>query len=754
MRTSTLFTHALRAAALAFLAAQPFAAAQDAGEPAQPRGWLSWRGPNQNGTSPEVGLVERFEVGGENWLWSRDLAGRGTPVVSNGRVYAMGYEGEGKDLQELLVCLDAETGETLWERRFNDFLSEVIYSRYAIGSPTIDPETGNVVCLTTAGLICMFTGDGELLWEHSLPSEYGRLTFPNGRTGAAVIDGDRVIMHFIFSSWGPHGPAKDRFLCFDKTTGACLWVSSPGESPIDGSFSMPVLDWQDRKRVLWAGTGCGNLVCIDARTGDALWRYKLAMGGVNAAPVLYGDTVIAVHGKENVDASTAGRLVALLRGAAPEAVEGTPVLPQSAEVWRNGALTSFTSSPVLVGDRLYQTVFTGELVCVDAKSGKTLWHEKLASDQLHASPAWGDGKLYVPMNDGTFWVFRPTDEGAEQLCQVQLEGNCLGAPAICDGRVYVHTTEKLYCFGGGESRAPAWPAYDDGPKAGAPARLQLVPADVLLRPGESIPVEARWLDADGALVRAGQPDEWAPGRLPVTIADGRLTVAEDAGGAVGVLGASAGTLRGSARVRIVDEPPYTYDFDDAVLDQEGSIEGEKAAFPPPHWIGARLKWEIVDIDGDKVLAKAFDRALFMRTLTFFGHPAMKSYTMTADVRTDGNRRSLSSAGVVNQRYLIWLKGNHRELEVNSNQERIKEAVPFDVQPDTWYRLKTRVDVAEDGSGVVRAKAWERDQPEPEAWTIEVEHANAHQNGAPGLFGFTPQNRFRVYVDNVTVTPNE
>jgi hypothetical protein len=36
----------------------------------------------------------------------------------------------------------------------------------------------------------------------------------------------------------------------------------------------------------------------------------------------------------------------------------------------------------------------------------------------------------------------------------------------------------------------------------------------------------------------------------------------------------------------------------------------------------------------------------------------------------------------------------------------------------------------------------------------VPHANAHQSGAAGLFGFTPMSRFKAYVDNLKVTPNE
>jgi hypothetical protein len=113
---------------------------------------------------------------------------------------------------------------------------------------------------------------------------------------------------------------------------------------------------------------------------------------------------------------------------------------------------------------------------------------------------------------------------------------------------------------------------------------------------------------------------------------------------------------------------------------------------------------------------------------------------------------MSEVGVVNQRYIVFLKGNAQQLEVNSNQERLKVAVPFRWKPNTWYTLKARVDIAADGSGIVRAKAWAKGQPEPETWTIEVPHKTAHHQGSPGLFAFSPQ-EMRVFIDNVNVTPN-
>jgi hypothetical protein len=119
---------------------------------------------------------------------------------------------------------------------------------------------------------------------------------------------------------------------------------------------------------------------------------------------------------------------------------------------------------------------------------------------------------------------------------------------------------------------------------------------------------------------------------------------------------------------------------------------------------------------------------------------------------------MSEVGLINQRYLIALKGNDQKLEISSNLERLRvpaggEPSNFPWSPNVWYHLKARVDTAADGSGVVRAKAWKRGQPEPDKWTLEVPHQNAHQNGSPGLYGFSPQD-MRVYFDNISVTQNE
>ena len=78
-------------------------------------GWLRWRGPLQSGYSFETNLPDAIDVADARWTFDR--RGRGAPVMADGHVYSVAYEGEEADLQEALVCLDENTGKIIWECR-------------------------------------------------------------------------------------------------------------------------------------------------------------------------------------------------------------------------------------------------------------------------------------------------------------------------------------------------------------------------------------------------------------------------------------------------------------------------------------------------------------------------------------------------------------------------------------------------------------------------------------------------------------
>src|SRR2546430_10472319 len=205
--------------------------------------------------------------------------------------------------------------------------------------------------------------DGQPLWHHSLMEEFGRLTFPNSRTASPVIDGDLVITRGITANWGAQGPAADRFYAFDKKTGALVWASSPGDRPRDNSYSHPYLGWLGGKRVFYSATGDGSVVCVNARTGEPLWRVPLFKAGINATVLVHNnDKIVAIYGTPYEP----GQMVALKLSDVPPANPATgPMVIQRSEVelWVADLSTS-TSSPILVGDRVYVVTEKGDLCAV------------------------------------------------------------------------------------------------------------------------------------------------------------------------------------------------------------------------------------------------------------------------------------------------------------------------------------------------------------------------------------------------------
>lgn len=763
-----LFKRSASLAAAALLSSAALASAND---------WTNWRGPLQNGVS-----LEHYTNAGklsDTPAWTYAARGRGAPVVVDGKVVLWGYKGETTDLIEMLTVLDAKSGKKLWEVEISDYLSDSIYNRYTIGAPTVDPETKRIYLVSNAGVFVCYELDGTKVFELPLMEDLGRMTFPNSRVGSPVIEGDLVIIHFIFSNWGADGPAADRVYGFDKKTGELVWWSLPGVSPpVDSSFSTPVLETRDNKRVMYFTTGCGNLVCVNARSGKPYWKMPLCKNGMNPSVVIHKDKIITIHGDENVDNSEKGRMTAVkipekLVPPPPPGLEAT-TLDAAAEVWRN-PVGATSSSPVLVGDVVYQLTDGGELYAIDANTGKDLWKKKLSNANLHSSPLYVDGLLYCPMMEGKLVVVKPGATDAEIVQEIKLDGGvaaqCLGAPVVCDGVLYVTTTEKFYAFPIPNSGIKVDPApVPVIPAAGKAAALQIIPAEVVIMRGGKQSFRIRSVDANGLVVsdkvEGVKWESFIPPTAKVKATldakfneAGELVVAPDAKVSAGAFKATApdGTF-GTIRGRALKALPITEDFEAYQLTEEFPADPQnpayKFAYPPLPWIGARFKFQVMEKDGNKVFGKSFDRLLFQRGTVFVAPSNLSNYTMQADVMTDGSARSKADIGLINQRYLICLRGNANKLEISSNLERLAQTGVFKVSANTWYTLKTRVDANADGSGVVRGKVWPKGQPEPEAWTVEAKVAKVHTQGSPGIFGFTPLNQKRVYLDNLSITENK
>jgi outer membrane protein assembly factor BamB len=711
--------------------------------------WPEARGPSRDGISKETGLVEKWALNGENFLWRVPYGGRSAPVVMGNRVYLQNPSGRGAALQERVMALDADTGKVMWEHKFNVFQSDVPPHRVGWASPAADPETGNIYALGVGATVLALSKDGKLVWERSIGEEFAAFTTHGGRTMSPLVDGDLVIVSSAISSWGAQSNRAHRFVALDKRTGDIVWVATPGGRPYDTAYAAPLIATINGMRLLICGTGDGAVHAIKPQTGEKVWSFVAAKRAVNTGVVVSGTTVIVSHGDENLDSSELGMIAA---------IDGSQTGDIKTTKWVVKGDQFGFSSPVLDGTRVYQIDNGSRLKAFDLETGRELWRQPLGTVQK-APLVMGDGKLYVGTESGKFFIVRPHADRAEILSDVELPKSLddnagqsvgiaepvFGGAAISRGRVFFSSTGGTYAIGPKAAKAATGIAVAAAAEAGegGAAHVQVSPTELVLKPGQTVKLRARLFDAKGRYLREESSATWALQGLKGTIAGGSFTVAGDPVEQAGTIKATVGAISGEARARVVRPLPWSETFD-AYAD--GAV--------PPGWINAVAgKFSVVTLDGQKVLTKAADNTIFKRVRMFVGPTDWSNYTFEADVRGTTRRRQMTDLGITAQRYSLVLYGNRQQLKLEPWEPETERSatVPFTWKADAWYRLKLRVENTADGNVRARGKAWEVGQPEPAAWMIDKTDPMGNRQGAPGFF---VDAEFGAFLDNLKLAANQ
>jgi len=714
------------------------------GSAARAADWAEWRGPARDGRSAEKGLPARWSPSGDGLAWKAPYGGRSTPVVMANRVYLWNGAGQGERLQERLLCLDADTGKVLWERRFNVYLSDIPAHRVGWASPVGDPATGNVYAFGGGGhLVGLSGGDGKVLWERSLGEDFGLLTTHGGRTVSPIVDGDLVIVSGVTFSWGAHHRGLHRWMAFDKRTGETVWTSAPGARPYDTTYAAPIIAEVAGTRLLIQGASDGWVHAVKPQTGEPVWKIEVSKRGLNTGVVVRGTEAVITHSEENLDSNEMGMIAALDASLKGE-------LKMAQLKWKVYGWQGGFSSPVLDGDRLYQVDNGANLGAFDVTTGKQLWLQNLGTIQK-ASPVLADGKLYVGTENGKFFIIEPGPTGAKVLDEDQLGTEqqpeaIIASVAVSDGRVFLLTDSNLYCIG----KKAARPKEGSGIGVGAGpstalAHVQVIPAEVTIRPGESVRYRLRFFDEAGRLIREDRIKEtatWALDKLNGKADAGQFTASSDAVVQTGEVRATVGGVTGAARVRVIPPLPWAENFDAMELNTF-----------PQHWTNTGMKFITRDVEGKRVLVKTTEgSSLLSRARAYMGPDDLSDYTVEADLLATTRRRQVGDAGVLAQRYSLTLFGNAQKLELTPWQpETARSAtVPFEWKTDTWYRVKLRVENLPNGQVRARGKVWPAASPEPEAWTVERTDPIGNRQGSPGIFGSALA---EIYFDNLKVYPN-
>jgi len=362
---------------------------------------------------------------------------------------------------------------------------------------------------------------------------------------------------------------------------------------------------------------------------------------------------------------------------------------------------------------------------------------------------WADNKLYVTEVNGNVRILQPGPNGAIELDHDELQvedgryAEIYGSFAIGYGRLYLTSESGIYCIGDSRAAfmATAGVAPDLGaetPATGTPTVLQVVPAEVIATAGDTVTFEVLAFDANGRSLGTRDATWALDGLAGAQISTlGALSTDARATNQAGSVVATIGNLTATAQIRVFAPLPWSENFESG---------------RPPHWIGGGGSLAVEDVGGNQVLRKGASRTGIHRHAVYLGHSSLSGYTVQADVFSTQQGRRRADLGVINSGYTMDLQGNRQKIQLQSwaAELRIGEEVDFSWEPNTWYRLKLRVDIQND-RGLIRGKVWPRDETEPADWTITADDPLPNRQGSPGLIGYSP---IDIYFDNISVVENQ
>ncbi len=412
--------------------------------------WPRWRGPDYTGVARGDAPSEWSDT--RNIAWKTPIQGRGfsSPVLwgdklflttavpvekeasappvalaAGGRRGPGGGVGAGKEHRLLLVCMNAKTGKTIWEKvAITATPHEGYHGRYgsfASNSPVTDGKL--VYAFFGSRGLYAYDLDGKLAWKREFPPMKMRLSFGEGV--APVLDGNALYLKFD-QEQGSY------MLAIDKTTGKDIWRVERDEV---SSWSEPlVLTHNGRKQVVVAAST--KVRSYEPATGKVLWEVGGLGTNVIPAPVTTGGSVIVMSGHREPN------LLAIRLGREGN-LTGTDAI-----AWTNDRGNPYTPSPVLHDGKLYLLTDNGMLSCLNALTGEAYYKQQRLPKPYNfkASPVAAGGKLYLATEEGEVVVVKMGEKFEVIATNVLSDESFIATPAIVGGDIYLRGQNSIYCI--------------------------------------------------------------------------------------------------------------------------------------------------------------------------------------------------------------------------------------------------------------------------------------------------------------------
>jgi outer membrane protein assembly factor BamB len=394
--------------------------------------WTHFRGSNLDGISHDKSAPLNWTET-DNIAWKSAMEGRGwsSPVVYDNQVWYTTATPDGKEM--FAVCTDFNTGQNLFNVRV--FQPDTLYRKNAINSyatPTPCIEDDFVyVHFGRYGTACLSTETGQIVWSRTdLQCEHVQ-----GPGSSLILYRDKLIVHL-------EGSDVQYIVALDKTTGETVWQTDRPAELMDKlewigkkAYITPLIVKVNGKDLLISN---GSAVCIayDPETGKEIWRIVQGEDSTISMPS-EEDGIIYFY--TSFVTPPGGDPYAELLAVDPN---GKGDIAATNIIWRIKSPILQLLSPLVKNGLIYTIDTEGTLLCIDAKTGETVWSEKL-NGKYNSSPVYIAGHIYFSSIRGETIVIK---EGRtlEVVSRNNLDGEIWATPAVVDRSILMRTSKYLY----------------------------------------------------------------------------------------------------------------------------------------------------------------------------------------------------------------------------------------------------------------------------------------------------------------------
>jgi outer membrane protein assembly factor BamB len=386
--------------------------------------WPRFRGPNGSGLG-QANIPAQWTDANRQWSVKLPGVGHGSPVVWGSRVFVLC--GDQATARRIAVCVDANTGKTLWQQSFDSLLyRHHKFNSVASSTPAVDAERVYFAWGTPQQTtLIAFTHDGNKVWETDL----GPVKREHGFASSPIVHGDLVILSNDQES-------DSHLFALDARSGKVRWKLPRAEN--HSNYSTPCIFTPPggKPQVIVVSWRLG-VTGVDLAAGKQLWQMPLFATRAERAigsPSTLGEYVIVncafVGGPKHV--------VVLKPGKPTGTME---------EVWRLEKTVPHIPSPILVGDRAVLWNDQGIVTGAELETGKILFEERVPGE-FFGSPVCAGDKLFAVDKKGTAVAIAASDK-FQLLGTNPLNDPCQSTPAIAGGRMFIRTWSQLHAIGPG-----------------------------------------------------------------------------------------------------------------------------------------------------------------------------------------------------------------------------------------------------------------------------------------------------------------